>query len=93
VAATRRRTPTSAPASTKIAVGLGLLLVIGGFALAGWQSLGSDDAPEVTSTVPHSPQHYLPSIQTVVAYAAVIVTAVIAGAYVFVRARRRHSGR
>jgi hypothetical protein len=92
VAATRRRAPTSAPVSTKIVVGLGLLLVVGGFALAGWQSLTSDDPAEAIAAAPHPAQQYLPSVETVVAYAAAIGTVVIAGAYVLVRSRRRRSG-
>jgi hypothetical protein len=87
----RHRPPTSAPLSTKIAVGLGLLLVGGGFALAGWQRLTGDDSTDAAPPT-GTPHQYLPSVETVVAYAAAIVTVVIAGGYVLVRARRHRSG-
>jgi hypothetical protein len=88
----RHRPPTSAPLSTRIAVGFGLLLVVGGFALAGWERLTEDDSTEVSAPTGPPTHEYLPNVETVVAYAGAIVAVVIAGGYVLVRARRRRSG-
>jgi hypothetical protein len=88
----RHRASMSAPLSTKLVVWLGLLLVAAGFAVAGWDRLSGDDAPDNTSPTAQAAQQYLPDLRTVVGYLAVIAIAVVGGAYVLIRARRRRAG-
>jgi hypothetical protein len=88
----RRGAPTSAPLSTKILVGVGVLCVLGGFGIAGWQRLTEHDESDQTSTSAQIAHQYLPDVRTLVLYLAVVVAAILAGAYLLVRARRRRSG-
>jgi hypothetical protein len=67
-------------------------LVATGFGVAGWQRLTPDDGPDNASPATQAAQQYLPDIRTVVGYLAVILIAVLAGAYVLVRSRRRRAG-
>jgi hypothetical protein len=85
------RASMSAPLSTKIVVFLGVALVVVGFGVAGWQRLTAHDAPDGTS-VPAQTAQYLPDIGNVVAYVALILIAVVGGAYVLVRSHRRRAG-
>jgi hypothetical protein len=82
----------STPLSTKIVVGLGLGLVILGFGVAGWQRLAPDDDADQASSTAQTAQQYLPDVRTVVAYLAVIVAVMLAGAYLLVRSRKRRAG-
>jgi DMSO reductase anchor subunit len=88
----RRQTSLSTPLSTKLVVFLGVALVVVGFAIAGWQQLSPDkDQADSIPAPAQSAQQYLPDIRTVVVYLAVLLCAVLGGAYVFVRSRRRHT--
>jgi hypothetical protein len=90
---TRHRQGTlSTPLSTKIVVVLGIGLVLFGFGVAGWQRLSPDNETDQTSSTVQNAQQYLPDARTVVAYLAVIVVAILGGAYLLVRSRRRHAG-
>jgi hypothetical protein len=89
----RRGSGLSTPLSTKIVVFLGVAFVVVGFGIAGWQALAPDDPPEPAPVATQTAQQYLPDIRTVVVYLAVILAAILAGAYVLVRARRQRAGR
>jgi hypothetical protein len=88
----RHRTSTSAPLSTKIVVWLGLGLVAFGFGMAGWQRLTPEDAPDEVSPATQAAQQYLPDMHTVALYLLFFLIAVLGGAYVLVRSRRRRAG-
>jgi hypothetical protein len=84
----------STPVSTKILVALGIGFVVVGFGIAGWQRLTKDEAPEaeVTSPVGKVAQPYLPDVRMIVVYLGFVLIAIMAGAYVLIRSRRRRAG-
>jgi uncharacterized membrane protein YidH (DUF202 family) len=88
----RHGTSLSTPLSTKIVVVLGVGLVLLGFGVAGWQRLSPDDDKDQASTTAQTAQQYLPDVRTVVAYLAVIVVVILAGAFLLVRSRPRRAG-
>jgi hypothetical protein len=78
--------------STKIVVGLGMACVLIGFGIAGWQQLAKDDKPDSTSPTAQLAHPYLPDMRDIVLFLAVVVAAILGGAYVLIRARRRRPG-